>query len=72
MFQNSERHRLHEGEQHALRTPQPTDEAGVLAVRVEVREDHGQGLPDDPAAVHRHPVLGAQREPRGLEVDQFG
>jgi hypothetical protein len=50
---------------------QPPDEDRVLAVHLEVGQQDGDRLPDDPAAVGGHPVLPAQRQPGGLQGEQL-
>ena len=44
--------------------PQSLDEDRVLALLVEVGEEDGDRLADDPALVGGHAVLPAQGEPR--------
>src|SRR6266576_3767263 len=53
------------------RPAQPTDQDRRIAFRLEVGEDDGDGLANDPAAVDCEAVLGAQVQARGLDVDQL-
>src|SRR4051795_7383930 len=50
---------------------QPADEHGVLAVHLEVGQQDGDRLADDPAAVGGDAVLPAQGQPGTLQRQQF-
>ena len=53
------------------RVPQPPGQQARLARRVQVGEQHGQGLPDQPATVHGNAVR-AQGQPGALQIEQLG
>src|SRR5690606_32728186 len=50
---------------------QPPHQLGVLAVQFQVGQRRRDRLADDPATVHRHAVLGSQREPGLLQRQQL-
>jgi hypothetical protein len=51
--------------------PDAPCQKAVLAAGVQVRQQHGNGLADEPPAVDDHPEA-AQRKARVLKLEQFG